>query len=176
MKQIFIYIFLLLTTQLNATMIVSPYYVMKASYGEKSEISKKNILLRFEQAEKISKSAQAKLESKIFRVFKATKDNKLLGYGILVSRVMRTKNAVVLYVISKDSILTSMEIIAFNEPVEYIPSKTWMKQFENISTDKRLVISKDIPTITGATLSARSIVDGSRVAFSFYEEVLKGKE
>jgi Na+-translocating ferredoxin:NAD+ oxidoreductase RnfG subunit len=176
MKQTFIYIFLLLTTHLNATMIISPFDAMKASYGEKSEISKKNILLRVEQAKKVSKSAQAKLDSKIFRVFKATKDNKLLGYGILVSRIMRTKNAVVLYMISKDSILTSMEIIAFNEPVEYIPSKTWMKQFENISTDKRLVISKDIPTITGATLSARSIVDGSRVAFSFYEEVLKGKE
>lgn len=176
MKQIFIYIFLLLTTQLNATMIVSPYDVMKASYGETSEISKKNILLRVEQAKKVSKSAQAKLESKIFRVFKATKDNKLLGYGILVSRIMRTKNVVVLYVISKDSILTSMEIIAFNEPIEYTPSKTWIKQFENISTDKRLIVSKDVPTITGATLSARSIVDGSRVAFAFYEEVLKGKE
>ena len=49
------------------------------------------------------------------------------------------------------------------------------KQFHNIPTDKKLRLNKEIPTITGATLSAKSIVDGSRLAFAFYEEMLKGK-
>ena len=80
-----------------------------------------------------------------------------------------------LYIISKDSILKSIEIIAFNEPAEYIPSKTWISQFENVDTSKRLRVGKEIPTITGATMSARSIVDGSRIALAFYDEMLKGK-
>ena len=175
MKQILISIIILISTNLSAKMIISPFDVMKSSFGQTAEITKKNILLKKSQAKKISKSAKAKLSSKIFRVFKATKDDKLLGYGILVSRVMRTKNAVILYLVSKDSTLKGIEIIAFNEPPEYIPSKTWSKQFENLPSDKRLVLSKDIPTITGATLSARSFVDGSRIALAFYEEVLKGK-
>ncbi|MCD6190216.1 MAG: FMN-binding protein, partial [Sulfurimonas sp.] len=68
-----------------------------------------------------------------------------------------------------------IEIIAFNEPLEYLPSDKWNSQFENVSTDKMLRVSKEIPTITGATLSARSITDGSRVAFAFYNEVLRDK-
>lgn len=176
MKQIFLSILILISTNLSAKMLISPFDAMKSSYGETAEITKKNILLKNNQAKKVSKNAKAKLNSKIFRVFKATKDDKLLGYGILVSRVMRTKNAVVLYLISKDSVLKGIEIIAFNEPPEYIPSKTWSKQFENIPTDKRLVLSKNIPKITGATLSARGFVDGSRVALAFYEEILKGKK
>lgn len=175
MKHIFISIFLLLTTNLMAKMLVSPFDVMKSNYGQTAEITKKNILLKKSQAIKISKDAKAKLDTKIFRVFKATKDGKVLGYGILMNRKVRSKNAVVIYIVSKDSILKGIEIIAFNEPPEYIPSKTWMKQFDNISTDERLVVSKDIPTITGATLSARSLVDSSRIAFAFYDEVLKGK-
>lgn len=175
MRHIYIFLLIILALPLSAKVIISPIDAMQQSYGNESTISKKNILLTSVQAKRISLDAKAKLKSKIFRIFKATKDNKILGYGVLVNRKVRSKNAVVLYIISKDSILKSIEIIAFNEPTEYIPSKTWMSQFNNLSTDKRLIVSKDIPTITGATLSARSIVDGSRIALAFYDEILKGK-
>lgn len=78
--------------------------------------------------------------------------------------------------ITRESVLKGIEIIAFNEPVEYLPSKEWNSQFQNIPTTKMLRLSKEIPTITGATLSARSVTDSSRVAFAFYNEVLKEKE
>lgn len=176
MKQVTLYIFLLLTTGLSAKILISPIDVMQQSYGVNSEISKKNILLKNDQVKKIQQDAKAKIKSKIFRVFKAIYKNKILGYGIVLNQKVRSKNAVIIYMISNDSILKSIEIIAFNEPPEYIPSETWIKQFENITTDQRLRVSKEIPTITGATLSARSIVDGSRIAFAFYEEILKGKK
>ena len=176
MKQVTLYIFLLLTTGLSAKILISPIDVMQQSYGVNSEISKKNILLKNDQVKKIQQDVKAKIKSKIFRVFKAIYKNKILGYGIVLNQKVRSKNAVIIYMISNDSILKSIEIIAFNEPPEYIPSETWIKQFENITTDQRLRVSKEIPTITGATLSARSIVDGSRIAFAFYEEILKGKK
>ncbi|PHS56205.1 MAG: FMN-binding protein [Sulfurimonas sp.] len=175
MKYIYALVIMFLTIQLNAKMITSPIDAMINSFGDKVKISKKNILLTTKQAKNISKDAKTKLNSKIFRIFKAVKAKKVLGYGVLVSKKVRSKNAVILYIINKDSILKSIEIIAFNEPTEYIPSKTWISQFDNISTDKRLRIGKEIPTITGATLSARSIVDGSRIALAFYDEILKGK-
>lgn len=176
MKQLLLYLFIFLALPLSAKVLISPFDAMKGTYGKTAEVSKKNILLKNAQAEKISKDAKTKLETKIFRVFKALKNNEILGYGILINRKVRSKNAVVLYMISKDSILKGIEIIAFNEPAEYIPSKTWIKQFDNISTDERLILSRDIPTITGATLSARSLVDSSRIAFAFYNEMLKGKQ
>lgn len=175
MKHLFILILIFLTTNLSAKILISPFDAMKATYGEAVEVSKKNILLQNAQAEKINQDAKVKLDTNIFRVFKALKNNETVGYGILINRKVRSKNAVVLYMISKDSILKGIEIIAFNEPPEYIPSKTWIKQFDNISTDERLILSKDIPTITGATLSARSLVDSSRIAFALYNEMLKGK-
>jgi len=160
---------------LNAVMLISPQEAMNFAYGEDAKIVKKNILLTKKQASVIQKEARGKLRSKIFRIFKATKNNKILGYGILVNKKVRSKNAVILYFIS-NGILKSIEIIAFNEPMEYLPSKKWNSQFENIETEKMLRVSKEIPTISGATLSARTITDGSRLAFSNYNEILKGKE
>jgi len=174
MKQFILFIFLA-TLSLNAKMLISPIDVMKQNFGDDVEVTKKNILLNKSQIQKVKKDAKAKIKNKIFRIFKATKDNKTLGYGVLVKRKVRSKSAVILYAISIDSILKSVEIIAFNEPAEYIPLKTWMKQFDEIPTDKMLKVSRDIPTITGATMSASSIVNGSRVAFAVYKEILKGK-
>ena len=165
----------LFALSLSAKVLISPVDAMKQSYGNEAVIVKKNILLSKVQASKIEKSSKTKLDSKIFRVFKATKESKLLGYGILINKKVRSKNAVILYFISKDANLKSIEIIAFNEPLEYLPSDKWNSQFEDVPTDRMLRVSKEIPTITGATLSARSITDGSRVAFAFYNEVLKDK-
>jgi len=175
MRNLLLMFLLAFAPQLSAKVLISPVEAMKQNYGASTDIEKKNILVSKAQASIIEKNASTKIKSKIFRVFKATKDSKLLGYGILINKKVRSKNGVVIYFISKDSVLKGIEIVAFNEPAEYIPSKTWNKQFENISTDKMLRVGKEIPTITGATLSARSITDGSRVAFAFYNEMLKGK-
>ncbi len=175
LRKLFIYLLLIFALPSSAEILTSPEDAMKYAYGQKSEISQDNILLSSEQESKISQEAQVVLDTKIFRVFKAATENKTLGYGILINKKVRSKNAVVLYMITKESILKGIEIIAFNEPAEYLPSKEWSSQFQNIPTTKMLRLSKEIPTITGATLSARSITDGSRVAFAFYNEVLKGK-
>ncbi|MEA1983767.1 MAG: FMN-binding protein [Campylobacterota bacterium] len=164
----------LLYSSLQAQILISPIDSMKESFGIDSQISKKNILLSKSKFQKVQKNAQLKLDTKIYRIFNATRDDKVLGYGVLVNRKVRSKNTVVLYII-KDDTLQSMDIVAFNEPLEYIPSKTWNEQFNNTPTSQMLQLNRDIPTITGATMSARSITDGSRIAFALYNTLLKGK-
>jgi len=172
MKTLLTLLALSLVTQLQAQLLVSPIDAMKESYGSDATISKKNILLTKDKFANIQKNARVKLETKIYRIFTAKKDEKVLGYGVLINKKVRSKNAVVLYFIA-DNTLKSIEIVAFNEPREYIPTKKWNSQFEGIKTDTKLELNRDIPSISGATLSARSVTDGSRVAFALYNELLK---
>lgn len=176
MKQLLLYLLIFFALPLSAKMLISPVDAMQQNYGTKGKISEDNILLTDSQAKKIQEISQVKLQSNIVKVFKAELGGKTLGYGVLINRKIRSKNGVVLYLISSDSILKGIEVVAFNEPAEYIPSKKWMSQFENVNTQTPLNLSKDIPTITGATLSAKSFVDGSKIAFAFYNEMLKGKK
>ncbi|TKI70012.1 FMN-binding protein [Sulfurimonas crateris] len=175
MRKLLLYLLIFLTLPLSAKMLISPIDAMKQNYGVKSEIIEESIILSGAEAKKIQEASQVKLGTKIFKVFKAVQDGKTQGYGVLINRKIRSKNGVVLYMISPESILKGIEVIAFNEPMEYVPSGKWMSQFENVDTQTSLMLSKDIPTITGATLSAKSFVDGSRVAFALYNELLKGK-
>lgn len=175
MRKLLLYLLIFLTLPLSAKMLISPIDAMKQSYGVDSKIIEESIILSGAEAKKVQEASQVKLGSKIFKVFKAVQDGKTQGYGVLINRKIRSKNGVVLYMISPESILKGIEVIAFNEPMEYVPSKKWISQFENVDTQTSLMLSKDIPTITGATLSAKSFVDGSRVAFALYNEILKGK-
>jgi len=174
-KIIYSILLIFLSTQIDAKVLISPADAMKQNFTKNTKISKKTITLTAKQAKNLQKAAKAKIKNKKIKLFIAKKSTKTLGYGIIINKKVRSKNAVVLYIIDNKGILKTIEIIAFNEPLEYIPSKTWQKQFQNISTKKKLKLNKDIPTITGATLSAKSIVDGSRLAFAFYEEIIKGK-
>lgn len=156
-----------------AQVLSSPIDVMQAYFGTTSSIEKKNILLSTKEAQEIQTKAKVKLQSKIFRTYSAKVDGKLVGYGIMVSKMIRSKNGVVLYIISsKDDTLKAIEVIAFNEPLEYLPSPQWKAQFEEKKTDTHLHLSQEIHTITGATLSARAITDGSRLAFALYNTLL----
>ncbi len=65
--------------------------------------------------------------------------------------------------------------MAFGEPPEYIPSSIWMGQLQNQKPTAKLTVGKDIPTISGSTLSASSITEGARVARALYEIVLRSK-
>ena len=165
---------LTMTVALSAQVLISPIEAMQENYDLNATVTKKNILLSNAKFKNIQKNAQTKLRTKIYRVFTAKKDGKTLGYGILVNRKVRSKNAVILYFI-QDSTLQGIEVIAFNEPIEYVPTKKWNSQFVNIKTDKMLQLNRDIPSISGATMSARSVTDGSRIAFAIYNELLKAK-
>ena len=84
---------------------------------------------------------------------------------------VRTKTAIGLYLIGMDSKIKTIEIVAFNEPMEYLPSATWLNVFDKKSTQDTLKLNQDIPTTTGATLSARAITDGARAALALLEIV-----
>lgn len=171
MKALLISIFLL--TTMNAKVLVMVDTAMGSSFSSDINIVKKNILLNKNEAKNLQKIAQHKRKSKIFKVYLAKKDSEVVGYGVLISQKVRSKNAVVLYSISKDGILKNIEIIAFNEPLEYLPSQKWKEQFKNKRTEDQLEVGTDIATISGATLSASAITNSSRVALALYQIKLK---
>lgn len=162
------FLLLLFTLTLQAKLIISPFDAMKLHFGEDSTIEKKSLLLSSTDAKAVTKLAKVKLTTKIYKTFRASKDGKLLGHGILVLHKVRSKDTAVLSIITPDGKLKTIEIVAFNEPMEYIPSKSWIEVLENKMLNDSLTLGKDIPSITAATMSARAATNAARIALSIY--------
>lgn len=168
--------FLILPLLVNADLITSPIDVMKSQYAHNATITKKNIILTKEQAARVQQKAKVKLTTKIYRTYRADVNGTTLGHGVLVSNKVRSKKAAILYLFANDGLLLSTEVIAFNEPHEYIPSSSWLDQFDKTnSTENRLFLGKDIATISGSTLSARCITDSARIARALFEVMFLSK-
>ncbi|MCJ7765657.1 MAG: FMN-binding protein [Thiovulaceae bacterium] len=171
----FIILTVILMASLQAKLRVTPFDAIYAVYGNEVQIEKKNVLLTIDKAEAVYKKAEMPTGSKIIRTFTVTKEEKPVAYAILISRVVRTKNAAVLYIISPEGIIESVEVIAFNEPPEYTPSKIYVDQFKGKTSQDTLRVGKDIPTVTGATMGARNVTDGARLALALFELLFKEK-
>jgi len=163
----------LLLGSLNAKLLINPFDALHAVYGEDVKIEKKNVLLTLAKAEVVYKQAKMKKGGKIFRTFKVIKDEKIIAYAILISRVVRTKDAAILYMISPQGVIESVEVIAFNEPPEFTPSKKYISQFKGKTAQNTLRVGKDIPTVTGATMGARNVTDGARLALAVFDMLFK---
>ena len=147
--------------------------VIKSSFTGVSTIDPKQIILTKKQFSQVQSRAKAAVRTKIYRYYDIKSKTQRLGYAVLISRKVRGKKATVLYAFDNCGTLKFTEIMAFGEPPEYIPNKTWMGQLQNRDASATLTVGKDIPTISGSTLSARSITEGARVARAIYEIVLK---
>ena len=175
MKQLFFAMLLgiLLSQSIAAQTNASVDEVIKSSFGGVSAVEPKQLILTQEQFSQVQNRSKTAVRTKVYRYYDIRGEGKSLGVAVLIAREVRSKKATVLYAFEPNGTLRFTEIMAFGEPPEYIPGKAWMSQLQNKETSALLTVGKDIPTVSGSTLSARSVTEGARIARAIYEIVLK---
>ncbi|MEA2046852.1 MAG: hypothetical protein U9O64_00235 [Campylobacterota bacterium] len=147
--------------------------VIKSSFKNVSEVIPKHLILTSTEFKEVRAKAKASVDTKVYRYYLIRSKSHTIGKAVLITRKVRAKKATILYAFDKKGTLRFSEIMAFGEPPEYIPSQTWMNQLDNQKPSTPLMLGKDIPTISGSTLSAQSVVDGARIARAVYAIRLK---
>ena len=175
MKQIFSVVLfgIILSQSITAKTNTSVDDVVKTSFSGVSAVEPKQLILTQQQFDQVQSRAKTSVRTKVYRYYDIRGEAKSLGVAVLIAREVRSKKATVLYAFDHAGTLRFTEILAFGEPPEYIPGKTWMSQLQNKDASALLTVGKDIPTVSGSTLSARSITEGARIARAIYEIVLK---
>ncbi|MBE7413794.1 MAG: FMN-binding protein [Deltaproteobacteria bacterium] len=118
------------------------------------DIKKETVFLKDPDLDEIEKASGVRPGSKLFTYYAARGKGGIEGYAVIESHVVRTKPEAYMAVISPGGELRYVEILAFYEPLEYIPSKRWLDQFRGKRLSESLWINRDIQAITGATLTA----------------------
>ncbi len=77
-------------------------------------------------------------------------------------RKVRTKRMGLMFVITPEGELERVDVCSFGEPLDYLPSKKWLDQFQGLALDEGLALKKSVHGITGATLTAQAAVAGAR--------------
>ncbi len=94
---------------------------------------------------------------------------EVVGFAYLDTHVVRTLPETVMVVIDADGTVQRVEVVAFREPLEYLPRESWYGQYEDRKLDPELELKRGIRPVTGATLTARATTDAVRRVLAVHE-------
>jgi len=134
-------------------------------------VQRQTLFLDEEQVATIQSRAKAVVESRIITYYVARRQEGIEGYAFLETNTVRTMPETFLVVVRPDSTVAGVELLAFHEPTDYLPSARWLSSFVGQELSDRLWVKRDIPNITGATLSSQAITRGVRKAMALFELV-----
>lgn len=109
--------------------------------------------------EKLSGSA---LERGIAYAYTASKEGKCVGTAYFDVHRVRTMRQVLMVVVDPAGKVRRVELLAFAEPLQFIPTSRWYGQFVGKALDETLSLKRDIKGVTGATLTARATTQAVR--------------
>ncbi len=158
----------------QAKVFYSRTEALELAFPEADRVEDETLLLEDEQLARVQKLARSDFESRIVRVYRGFREEKLLGYAFIDVHNVRTLPEAFLVVLSPQGSVRALRVLAFHEPLEYMPTERWYEQFEDASLARALRVGRDVHGVVGATLSARATTRAVRRALAFFEVVLKG--
>ena len=109
------------------------------------------------------------LDHRLAKIYTAHRGDDILGYVVIDVHEVRTLPEAIMVVLTPSGRVRSLHVLAFHEPLEYLPTERWYRQFEDRSLDEPLRLGGDIHGVVGSTLTAQATAQAVRRALAYYE-------
>lgn len=156
-------------TTAGAEVFMKRDQALSTAFPTATEIIKHEVFFTPEQSKTIESISRSKNETKLYIIYEAQNGEKTTGYAIIDTHTLRTKSETVMFVINPDGSLKYSEVLAFFEPPDYQAGDRWMELFEGKNTDSSLRVGKDIPNMSGATITAVALSQAIRRTLAVYK-------
>jgi electron transport complex protein RnfG len=140
---------------------------LQLAFGE-AHIERSTVYLTDAQFERARELAGSELPARIVHPYVARKDGALQGSAYVETHRVRTLRETLLIVVDPQGRVRRIELLAFGEPLEYIPRGPWYAQFIGRTLDDELNLRRGIRGVTGATLTASATTHAVRRALALH--------
>ena len=139
-----------------------------------SRTEARDFFLTAEQRRQIEEQSKSRVESDLLTVYAGYDGDRLLGWAIFDTHIVRTLPETFLVVLTPAGAVAATHVLAFYEPLEYLPSDRWLAQFQSKQAGDDLHVGRGIAAITGSTLSSQAVAGGIRRAIAIHAVLLGG--
>ncbi|MFP6656041.1 MAG: hypothetical protein VCB25_10475 [Myxococcota bacterium] len=160
----------------SAKVFASQQQALAEAFPDATRIERRTHLVREKDAAKIAAMIHAEIDSKIIVIHTAYQADALLGYAHIDVHNVRTKPEALMIVLRPDGSVRSVRMLAFHEPLDYLPAGRWYDQFIGKTGSDGFRVGGDLHGVVGATLSARAAADGVRRMIAYWEVLLRPAE
>jgi len=152
----------------HATVFYARNELMQLAFPDADQVQAIDFFLEPAEREAIEARASARLDSDLVTVYVGREHGVATGYAIIDTHTVRTMPETLLSVVSPDGSLSAIYMVAFYEPLEYLPSERWLARLSNRQLADELRVGRGVAGITGSTLSSRAVVDAVRRALAIH--------
>lgn len=131
------------------------------------------INLSDEQRDQIKKIAGVRQRTAVQQNWRAEQDGKLQGYFLIDEVIGKHEFITYATAISPDGKVLGIEILSYRETHGgQIRKPEWRAHFSGKTLNDQFKLNKDIPNISGATLSCRNVTDGVKRLLAIHKIAL----
>jgi Na+-translocating ferredoxin:NAD+ oxidoreductase RnfG subunit len=156
-----------------ATVLVTVEEAVSLAFQD-AATARETLFLTDEQIARVADAGGGELSGAMVTRYVATASGEPIGYAYLDTHRVRTLPETLMVVLEPDGRVRRVEVVAFREPLEYIPRDSWYGQFEGERLSDELALKRDIRPVTGATLTARATTEAVRRILAIHEVVGTG--
>jgi len=164
---------LVFVPEADAKVFHSQNEAIALAFPDAEQTELETFVLTEEQAHRVEELAKAPVETKLVRIWHGLRGGEILGYALIDVHTVRTHPEAFLVVLSPEGRVRSVRILAFHEPLDYLPSERWYRQFDGKAQGDPLRVGGDVHGIVGATLSAQATAQGVRRALALYQVLIR---
>lgn len=126
------------------------------------------------EASQIESLARSPLDTKLVQIYTGFQSGQVTGYAVIDIHNVRTLPEAFMVVLTPGGEVKSLRVLAFHEPLDYLPADRWYSQFDRKSLAEPLRVGGDVHGVVGATLSARATARGVRRVLAYYRVLIEG--
>lgn len=159
----------------SAKVFASQNQALREAFPDATRIDRDTKVLIGSEFDRVKELTKDDRPAKVVVIHTAYRDDTVLGYAHIDVHNVRTKPEAFMIVLTPDGVVRSVRILAFHEPLDYLPTDRWYAQFEGKTREDRMRVGGDIHGVVGATLSAQAASDGVRRMLAYFEVLLKAE-
>ena len=120
-------------------------------------IDSDRVFLTDGQVERVTALSRTDVASKIYARYIARRGGVVVGRAYVDTHIVRTKRESLLVSLEPDGRVRRIDVTAFLEPPEYVPSEPWRRQYYDQPLSDDLAVQRAIRPIAGATLTTGAV-------------------
>jgi electron transport complex protein RnfG len=144
------------------------------AFGPRAKVTTRTVFLTPDEVKSVEQAAGAKLASAHVTSYRGTVGDTLVGTAYLDTHPVRSQMETVMIVVTPEGKVGAVEVLAFNEPDDYLAPVRWLERFDGQALSKDLRPGQAVPTLAGATLTARAVSAATRRTLALHALLTAG--
>lgn len=144
---------------------------LRMAFGEDAEIERRTAFLEPAELQRAAERAGAgvEVEGPLVTHYVARRGGEPVGVAYFDAHPVRTLTEVLMIVVGTEGRVERVEVLRFDEPREYLPPDGWLEEFRGVRLSDGS--ARDVPNITGATLTADAVEDAVRRTLALHRVI-----